>query len=145
MSSEVIVLRGGRLYFDAINRMEAVVPRWGESGVDPLADIKKFYDEINDRVQKLPSSRGKTDASNPHVRYFLEGDYTQLEMYALLAMLEHESDPVILDLSPRGGSLPGLNELVAGLLKREKCAAPLPSRPDYHKHDKTKNHRRPRR
>lgn len=135
----------GRVTYEHINNMQDVVPRWGEADTDPLQDIQDFYNRMNDRVAILPSCHGKTDASQEWVKFFLHADFSAVEMHALMATLKHETRGVILELDRTGGAIPGMNDVIAGFTKAAAKAEHLPSRPDYHKHDRTKSHKRTRR
>lgn len=123
----------GRLYYEHVNNTRHSVPRWGEADTDPLADIQDLYERMTGEY-----------------RIHCHVEMSEAELTHLFAALRHDSQPLVLDLDSRGGDIPGsLNELiyrkphyndvVSGLAPRRKPA------PDYHKHDKTKNHRRPRR
>lgn len=100
-----------------------------------------------------PRQEGKT----LQTRFHMSSDWSEIEMRVLLATLQHETaDRVVLDFSRHGGEIAGAYSLMGqsagqfsdALHTFSRAAAKskrLPKQPDYLKHDKTKNHRRPRR
>lgn len=129
------VVGTGHMIFHHVNEMRAVVPRWGESDTDPLADIEAFYERLT-----KTEGEGKTDQVLDRYVAVLHADFSEIEMRALLAMVAHESRPVVLDLDPLGGMLPGMNDVLFNLSKEMAKSKVLPRRPDYHRHDPTKHH-----
>lgn len=99
----------------------------------------------------------RQEGETVQTRFHMSSDFSKLEMMALLATLQYETaDQVILELSPHGGEIASAYSLMgqsagqlADMLHTFSRAAAkskrLPKQPDYLKHDKTKNHRRPRR
>lgn len=139
----------------AINNMRATVPRWGESGADPLADIAVMLKDVRayyDSMKKPAPSQGKTDETAE--RFFVHVDMSDAEMGMLIAALgygpravKHETGVVILDLDSRGGDIPSPLD-VYSLFKPQYVTEIVKSRkqgPDYLKHDPTKRHKGPRR
>lgn len=140
------VMPVGRLVYDqspryqAINDMEAVVPRWGESDADPLRDIEDMVARMNNMIAIQPSAHGKTSADSEWVKFFLHADFSAVEMHALLATLRHETRGVILELDSMGGAIDGFADAVHLFAKSVAKCEPLPRHPDYHRHDPTKRH-----
>lgn len=122
----------GNAVHAAINNMQAALPRWGEADSDPLADIQKFIDE----AWHVPAVRkGWVDG---HEVIFLQGDLSQLEMYAFASMLHESGEATIMQIG--SGSVPGMNDMLKSLV----CKTEAPAK-SYLDHDPTKKHRRRKR
>ena len=135
MSSDRIITPTGRLVWD-----------------DPL---KGSAEEFMAKMQEA-MDRFKPHEDGEGRRYFvLTGDYSQLELYALAAMMHESKNGVVLDFEG-SGSIPGFadpftlfrqsgGQIAAAIQPKERATKQNGRSAAYLAHDPSKRHRGPRR
>lgn len=140
MSSDRVITPTGRLVWD-----------------DPLAkgreEFKRQAEAFREKMQEA-MDRFKTHEDGQGRRYFvLTGDYSQLEMYALAAMMHESKGGVVLDLEG-SGSMPGIADpftllrqsggQIAEVMAKKPAVKQNGRSAAYLAHDPTKKHGRRR-
>lgn len=97
--------------FDVINKMGVVVQRWNEPDADPLADIEAALAHLG------ATCCGKTDATAKHIGVLLDNGFD---------VFGHTTDSFM--------------KMVYDFSRANAKTEVLPKRPDYHRHDPTKQH-----